>query len=333
MTDQTSRPVRYRKKPIEVDTVQWTGDNEAEVQKFAGGARYFLADVKANPASDEPQATAVVYDRLHATWINVYTGQHIVRGVKGELYPIAEDVLAETYERVDAAPPLPADEARTRLLQALDAPYCQALGHTPEGLLAAYEASRTQTVDRAALRDRIAALFRHKPDEERLGDATPGEIADAVLAVLPATTNHDTDTGGFELRGDTEIRAAALREAADRIDNEELPPDYVDMFDNGARWAAKLLRRMADETAATETPWPTQQRWRIELFDYLAEEWSPGGTRWPTREQVMERIQLMREKAPVWKDGPPVERRVVRETTTYTVEPEPAAGARQDGAQ
>lgn len=38
-----------------------------------------------------------------------------------------------------------------------------------------------------ALRDRIAALFRHPPGAERLGDATPGEIADAVLAVLPAS--------------------------------------------------------------------------------------------------------------------------------------------------
>ncbi|MFG2540630.1 hypothetical protein ACGFU4_35870 [Streptomyces sp. NPDC048511] len=36
------------------------------------------------------------------------------------------------------------------------------------------------------LRDRIAALFRHQPGAERLGDATPGEVADAVLAVLPA---------------------------------------------------------------------------------------------------------------------------------------------------
>ncbi|MDQ0792032.1 hypothetical protein [Streptomyces sp. B1I3] len=36
------------------------------------------------------------------------------------------------------------------------------------------------------LRDRIAALFRHPPGTERLGDATPGEIADAVLSVLPA---------------------------------------------------------------------------------------------------------------------------------------------------
>lgn len=42
-------------------------------------------------------------------------------------------------------------------------------------------------------------------------------------------------------------RADVLREAADRIDREDLPQDQVDMFDNGARWATKLLRRMADE--------------------------------------------------------------------------------------
>jgi hypothetical protein len=35
---------------------------------------------------------------LHTTWVGVKTGQWIVRGVKGEFYPIAEDVLAETYE-------------------------------------------------------------------------------------------------------------------------------------------------------------------------------------------------------------------------------------------
>jgi hypothetical protein len=42
-----------------------------------------------------------------------------------------------------------------------------------------------------------------------------------------------------------EHRAEVLAEAADRVDNEELPHDYVDMFDNGARWAARLLRHMA----------------------------------------------------------------------------------------
>lgn len=40
--------------------------------------------------------------------------------------------------------------------------------------------------DTSELRDRIASLFRQPSGHERLGDQTPGEIADAVLAVLPA---------------------------------------------------------------------------------------------------------------------------------------------------
>lgn len=103
------------------------------------------------------------------------------------------------------------------------------------------EATRPQsmTADRAALRDRIAAAIweRQNPgrrwaDCEYRWRADAEADADAVLTVLPD-------------------RAAVLREAADRIDREDLPQDDVDMFDNGARWATKLLRRMAGETPAT----------------------------------------------------------------------------------
>ncbi|WP_445524771.1 hypothetical protein [Streptomyces cyslabdanicus] len=92
--------VRYRKRPVEVDTIQWTGDNEAQVQAFTGPQNFYALDDADRANSDDPEATATVYDRLHSTWMLVYTGQHIVRGVKGEFYPIAEDVLAETYEPV-----------------------------------------------------------------------------------------------------------------------------------------------------------------------------------------------------------------------------------------
>ncbi|MFF6829609.1 hypothetical protein [Streptomyces longwoodensis] len=92
---------RYRKRPIEVDTIQWTGTNEADVQAFtAGPSNFYALDPADRENSDDPEATATVYDKLHSTWVLVYTGQHIVRGVKGEYYPIAEDVLAETYEPV-----------------------------------------------------------------------------------------------------------------------------------------------------------------------------------------------------------------------------------------
>ncbi|CAL9598641.1 hypothetical protein [Streptomyces sp. enrichment culture] len=102
---------RYRKRPVEADTLQWTGDNEAELIAFTSNNFHALDDTD-RENSDDPDATATVYDKLHSTWILVYTGQHIVRGVKGEYYPIAEDVLAETYEPAPSAPPEPAPAER-----------------------------------------------------------------------------------------------------------------------------------------------------------------------------------------------------------------------------
>jgi len=89
---------RYRQRPVEVDTIQWTGDNEAELVAFTGN-RFEALDLE--DRADDPEMTAQVLDVLHSTWVDVKTGQHIVRGVKGEYYPIAEHVLAETYEPVD----------------------------------------------------------------------------------------------------------------------------------------------------------------------------------------------------------------------------------------
>ncbi|MET8081836.1 hypothetical protein [Streptomyces sp. NPDC005303] len=85
---------RYRKRPIEVDTVQWTGDNLNELINFTGGD--FLLTTPGE--FDDTAITAKVYDSLHDTWVGVKTGQRIVQGVKGETYPIDLDVLAETYE-------------------------------------------------------------------------------------------------------------------------------------------------------------------------------------------------------------------------------------------
>jgi|GEM_PF-2161140 len=112
--------VRYRKRPIEVDTIRWTGDNEAQVQAFTGGAATFYALTEEDrESSDDPAATAAVFDRLHSTWILVYTGQHIVRGVRGEYHPIADDVLTETYELATDPPPGQAYDGELPMLRGL----------------------------------------------------------------------------------------------------------------------------------------------------------------------------------------------------------------------
>lgn len=90
---------QFRKRPVVVSAVQWTGDNEAEVRAFTGSTVFRSCT---DETSHDPQVTAHVYDVLHSTWVGVKTGQWVLRGVAGEFYPIDEAVLAETYEPVNA---------------------------------------------------------------------------------------------------------------------------------------------------------------------------------------------------------------------------------------
>jgi hypothetical protein len=83
-------PVTVRRKPAEVEAVQWTGSNSAELYAFAGSD---LFDVHR-----KGDATALVYDYLHEIWIPVYDGNWIIRGIKGEFYPCDAEVFAEIYE-------------------------------------------------------------------------------------------------------------------------------------------------------------------------------------------------------------------------------------------
>ena len=98
---------KFRKRPIVIEAIQWTDDNEAEIQAWAGlsagtdGQNLFNAlDPEDRANCEDPYATAQVFDRLHSTWVLVLPGQWVIRGVQGEFYPIAADVLAQTYERV-----------------------------------------------------------------------------------------------------------------------------------------------------------------------------------------------------------------------------------------
>lgn len=96
----------FRKKPVVIEAVQWTGSNLEEVQALTGPANFYA--VEADDRRDDPDITAEVWDKLHSTWVGVKDGQSVIRGVKGEFYPIDADVLAETYE---PAGPQPQDGA------------------------------------------------------------------------------------------------------------------------------------------------------------------------------------------------------------------------------
>lgn len=87
-----TQPKYYRKKPVVVQAMQYSGSNAKAVQQFVGGAGFALVH------SEDPEITAVVWDKLHSTWVGVKDGQWIIKGVQGEFYPCDDEVFKETYE-------------------------------------------------------------------------------------------------------------------------------------------------------------------------------------------------------------------------------------------
>ena len=95
MTNSAIR--RFRKKPVVIEAVQWTGRNLDELKTFTNSQ---FDTVDPEDAVDDPQITAEVWDFLHATWVGVKTGDWVIKGVKGEFYPCDPDVFESTYEPV-----------------------------------------------------------------------------------------------------------------------------------------------------------------------------------------------------------------------------------------
>lgn len=82
---------KFRKRPVEIEAVQWNGNNAKELREFA--ADCWDSD-ELHPSDTE------VWDDLQEQWIYVNKDDFIVKGVKGEFYPVASDVFRETYEPV-----------------------------------------------------------------------------------------------------------------------------------------------------------------------------------------------------------------------------------------
>lgn len=64
------------------------------------------------------------------------------------------------------------------------------------------------------------------------------------------------------------------------------------------------------------TAHPPRTRWHVETYDPLACEWS-SGISFTNRQDAVKARTYRDERYPKWKDGTPVQRRIVLETTTF----------------
>lgn len=96
--------MKFRKKPVVIEAVQWSGNNLREVIDFTG------RHPSAQKWTWEEYETVVREQGLHILTLEdgpvqqvshfASVGDWIIRGVKGELYPCKPDIFAATYEEV-----------------------------------------------------------------------------------------------------------------------------------------------------------------------------------------------------------------------------------------
>ena len=82
---------QYRKKPVVIDAIQWTGENESEIAAFVDGygvnLHFYYPELVCKIPTLEGDMLANV-------------GDWIIRGIKGEHYPCKPDIFAATYDPV-----------------------------------------------------------------------------------------------------------------------------------------------------------------------------------------------------------------------------------------
>lgn len=84
--------MRYRKKPIVIEAVRWTGNNGEEIGAFCPTA-----------VPKDPERLSLSIPTLEGDH-EARLGDWIIRGIKGEFYPIKDQIFRLTYESA-ALPP------------------------------------------------------------------------------------------------------------------------------------------------------------------------------------------------------------------------------------
>lgn len=94
----------YRKKPVVIDAVQWTGTNHREMFDFLTDYQctdqYMSAEGKNFYIDHWKVPGGLVIKTLEGEHL-ANIGDYIIRGVHGEFYPCKPDIFRETYEKVE----------------------------------------------------------------------------------------------------------------------------------------------------------------------------------------------------------------------------------------
>lgn len=80
---------KYRKKPVEIEALQWTGQNTTDILAFCHDCFSYQKD----------NVNVLVINTLEGT-MKATIGDYVIKGVKGEFYACKADIFYMTYDEV-----------------------------------------------------------------------------------------------------------------------------------------------------------------------------------------------------------------------------------------
>lgn len=80
---------KFRKKPVVIEAMQFTGSNLIEISDFCP---LFKIEI----FTDGPWYIITTLEGDHRS----IPGDWIVKGIKGEFYPVKDEIFRETYEEI-----------------------------------------------------------------------------------------------------------------------------------------------------------------------------------------------------------------------------------------
>lgn len=91
--------MKYRKKPVVIEAIQWNGLNLEEIKEFVGESlKYDIIDTAWQAGKGAPHVNMKIHT-LEGDH-ECAKGDFIIKGVNGEFYPCKEDVFWKSYEKV-----------------------------------------------------------------------------------------------------------------------------------------------------------------------------------------------------------------------------------------
>lgn len=88
---------KYKKRPIIIEALQWTGKNVEEMKMFVGKENCQIEDFSFFIGKEKGYFLKI---RTLEGEMMVNEGDYVLKGVRGEFYPCNESIFLETYYEV-----------------------------------------------------------------------------------------------------------------------------------------------------------------------------------------------------------------------------------------